>query len=80
MASNVVQAFLEEDNIKLQLVELHNHIINLVEWSTQKIRNHFTSSLCTTYINPPLQLWDVLIIQGQESLKFLRNSHKHPHL
>ena len=69
MASKAVQALLEEEKINLQLVEPHNHRINGMERVIQTFKNHFISGLCTTYINFPLQLWDSLIIQGQDSWK-----------
>ena len=79
MASKSMQSFLEKENIELQLVEPHNHS-NAAEQVIQTFKYHFIYCLCTTDINFPLQLWDALIIQGQQSLNMIYTSRKHPHM
>lgn len=80
VASKMIKEFLEKEKIDLQLVPPHDHRANAAERAIQTFKNHFISGLCTTDNKFPLQLWDVLLIQGQDSLNMLRTSRAHPHL
>ena len=80
VASKAVITFLNESDIDLQLVEPHNHRVNSAERAIQTFKNHFIVGLCTTDQNFPLQLWDELIIQSQDSLNMLRTSRVNPQL
>ena len=46
--SKVIKTFIEnENNVTLQFVESHKHIVNAAERSIQTFKNHFFSGLCT---------------------------------
>jgi hypothetical protein len=60
---------------KLQLVELHNHHVNAAVPAIQTFKDAFIAALATTDSNFPLQLWDRLTQQNQDTLKILRTLH-----
>ncbi len=80
IVSKAVQEFLESENINIQIVEPHNHPVNAVGRAIQTFKDHFIAGLCTTDKQFPIQLWDQLLEQGQDTLNMLRTSHIHPHL
>jgi hypothetical protein len=57
-----------EDACKLQLDELHNHLVNATEQAIQTFKDAFIATLATTDVNFPLQLWDKLTPQVQNCL------------
>ena len=61
MASKTIKAYLKNNDIKLQLVEPHNHRVNTAERAIQTFKDHFISSLCTIDKDFPAQLWDKII-------------------
>ena len=80
VASKAVQAFLEDEEIALQLVEPHNHRVNAAEQAVQTFKNLFISGLCTCDDQFPLLLWSKLIGQCHDALNLLRTSRHNPKL
>jgi hypothetical protein len=64
--------------VSLQLVEPQNHCVNTKERSIQMFKNWFIGALGTTDVNFPIQLWDKLTPQVQDSINLLRCSRIHP--
>jgi hypothetical protein len=64
-ATKVIKAYLQPQNIRLQLAEPHNHRVNAAEQAFQTFKNRFLGALGTTNINFPIQLWDKLSPQVQ---------------
>jgi hypothetical protein len=73
-ATKHIEKFLIENKRKLQLVELHNHCVNAAEQAIQSFKDAFISALATMDSNFPLQLWDKLASQVQDTLNLLRTS------
>ena len=80
VASKTIRTFLKKEDIKLQLVEAHNHQINAVERAMQTTKDHLIAGLCTTDKDFPVQLWDKIIEQSQDTLNMLRTLRVHPQL
>ncbi len=75
-----VQSFLKEQQMKIQIVEPHNHCVNAAERAIQTFKDHFIASLCPVDKAFPIQLWDQLLEQAQDSLNMLRTSQTNPKL
>jgi hypothetical protein len=69
-----IKAFLTEQQCQLQLVEPHNHRLNAAERAIQTFKDAFIAALATTDSNFPLQLWDKLTPQVQNTLNMTRAS------
>ena len=67
-----------KNECKLQLVEPHNHRVNAAKQAIQTFKDAFISALATMDSNFPLQLWDKLTSQVQDTLNLLRTSHIDP--
>ena len=80
IATKSVKSFLEDEGIKMQLVEPHNHRSNAAERAIQTFKNHTIAGLCTCDENFPSVLWCKLIKQAQDTLNMLRTSRVHPKL
>jgi len=80
VASKAVKAYLQSENIDLQLVEPHNHRVNAAECAIQTFKNHFIAGLSTSDDNFPTLLWNKLIKQCQDKLNMLRTLRVHPEL
>ena len=80
MASKSVQAYLEAKNVNIQLVELHNHIVNAAEQGIQTFKNHLIAGLSTCDASFPSLLWNKVVPQAQDSLNMLSISRVHPKL
>ena len=59
-ATKLIKAFLKKEQCDWQFVEPTNHRVNSAERAIQTFRNHFISSLCSTYIEWPFQLWNTM--------------------
>ncbi len=68
------KAFLTEQQCQLQLVEPHNHRLNAAERAIQTFKDAFIAALATTNSNFPLQLWDIITPQVQNTLNMMRAS------
>ncbi len=59
-------------------MELHNHRVNVAELAIQTFKDVFISTLATTDTAFPLQLWDELAAQMQDTLNLLRALGSNP--
>jgi hypothetical protein len=73
-ATKHIKAFLTENDCKLQLVEPHNHRVNVAERTIQTFKDAFIAALATTDSKFPLQLWDRLTPQIQDTLNLMQAS------
>ena len=71
---------IKENNTRIQFVEPQEHHVNAAECAVQRFKNHFIAGLCTVNKNFPLQQWDELIPQAQDSLNLLRRVRNNPRL
>jgi len=71
VASKAVQKFLEEEDIKLQLVEPHNHRVNAAEQAIQTFKNLFIGGISVCDNDFPTILWSKLIRQCQDACNLL---------
>jgi hypothetical protein len=79
VATKAIQSYLKNNDIKVQLVEPHNHWVNAAEHAIQSFKNHMISGLSTCDEQFPSLLWDRLVPQAQDSLNMLRStSQSHP--
>jgi hypothetical protein len=60
------------------VVEPHNHHVNAAERAIQTFKDAFLVALATTDCNFPLQLWDKLAPQVQDTLNLIRESQINP--
>ncbi len=77
-AMKVIKAYLKLKDVSLQLVEPHNHRVNAAERPIQTFKNRFIVTLGTTDVDFPVQLWDKLMPQVQDSINILHRSHIKP--
>jgi hypothetical protein len=77
-ATNTIKAYLTPQQVTLQMVEPHNHRVNVVEQAIQIFRNRFIGTLGITDSKFPIQLWDKLATQVQDSINLLRCLHITP--
>jgi hypothetical protein len=77
-ATKEIKAYLTPQQCKLQLVEPTNHCVNAAEWAIQTFKNCFIGALGTTDGDFPIQLWDKLAPQVQDSINILCQSRVHP--
>jgi hypothetical protein len=69
---------LTKNNCKLQIVEPYNHRVNAAKQAIQTFKGAFIAALATTDSDFPLQLWDWLTPQVEDTLNMLRASHVNP--
>jgi hypothetical protein len=69
--TKVIKAYLTLHKTSFQLVKPHNHRVNAAEQAIQTFKNCFIGTLGTTYANFPIQLWDKLAPQVQDSINLL---------
>jgi hypothetical protein len=74
-ATKHIKAFLTEQQCQLQLVKPHNHRLNAAERAIQTFKDAFIAALTTTDSDFPLQLWDKITPQVQNTLNMMRASH-----
>ncbi len=68
------QKFLTANDCDILLVKPHNHRVNVVERAIQTFKDHFISALATTDSRFPLQLWDKLTSQVENTLNLMQAS------
>jgi hypothetical protein len=73
-ATKHIKAFLTEQQCQLQLVKPHNHRLNASKRAIQTLKDAFITALATTDSNFPLQLWDKITPQVQNTLNMMRAS------
>jgi hypothetical protein len=77
-ATKHIKAFLSEQQCKLHLIELHNHRMNAAERAIQTFKDAFIAVLATTNSDFPLQLWDKIIPQVQDTPNLMQASRTNP--
>ncbi len=77
-ASQVIKEYLTLQHCKNLRVEPNNHRVNAAERAIQTFRAHFISAMATTDSKFPLQLWDRLTPQVENTLNMLRPSRLDP--
>jgi hypothetical protein len=79
-ATKYIKKIFTKKECDLQLVEPHNHRVNAAEWAIQTFKDAFIASLATTDRDFPLQLWDRLAPQVQDTLNLIRASRINPNI
>jgi hypothetical protein len=74
------QLFLTAKDCDLQVVEPHNHRVNAAERAIQTFKDAFIVALAMTDSEFPLQLWDKLAPQIQNTLNLLRKARINPNI
>ncbi len=77
-ATKHIKKFLTKNNCKMQVVEPHNHHVNATEHAIQPFKVAFITALTTIDSDFPLQLWDKLTPQVQDTLNMLQVSQIDP--
>ncbi len=77
-ATKYIKQFLDKNECKLQLIEPHNHCVNAAERAIQRFKDAFIVALATTDADFPIQLWDWLTPQIQNTLNMMRASRVNP--
>jgi hypothetical protein len=77
-ATKHIKKILNKNEGKLQLIEPHNHRVNAAERAIQTFKDAFIAALATTDSNFPLQLWDRLMPQVQNTLNMMRTLRINP--
>jgi hypothetical protein len=77
-ATKHIKNFLTEQQCKMQLLELHNHQMNAAKHAIQTYKDAFIAALATTDRDFPIQLWEKLAPQVQDTLTLLRASRINP--
>ncbi len=77
-AIKAIKLYLTPQQCCLQLVEPGNHRVNAAEQAIQTFKNGFIGALGTTNVDFPIQLWDKLAPQVQDSINLLRCSQVDP--
>ena len=80
VASKAVQAYLEKENVGIQLVKTHNHRANAEEREIQTFKNLIIAGLSTCDASFPSLLCNKIIPQVQDSLNILRSSRVYPNM
>ncbi len=79
-ATKYIKKFLTKKGCQLHLVEPHNHRLNAGERAMQTFNDALIAALATTDNNFPLQLWDKLAPQVQDTLNLPQTSRKTPYI
>ncbi len=77
-ATKHIKKILTENDCKLQVVEPHNHRVNVAKQAIQTFKAAFIAALMTTDSDFPLQLWDHLTPQVEDTLNMLCASRIDP--
>ncbi len=71
-ATKAIKSYLTPQQCRLELAKPGNHQFNAAKRTIQTFKNCFIGALGTTDVNFPIQLWDKLAPQVQDSIKLLR--------
>jgi hypothetical protein len=71
-ATKANKSYLNPQHCHLQLFKPGNHWVNAAELAIQTFKNHFIGALGMTDIDFPIQLWDKLAPQVQDSINLLQ--------
>ncbi len=77
-ATKAIKSYLTPQQCCLQLVKPSNHCVNASEQAIQTFKIRFTGALGTTNVDFPIQLWNKLAPQVQDSINLLRHSQIDP--
>jgi hypothetical protein len=77
-AMKAIKTYLTPQQCCLKLVKPSNHRINAAERAIQTFKKRFPGALGTTNVDFPIQLWDKLAPQVQDSINLLRRSRIDP--
>ncbi len=77
-ATKAIKSYLTPQQCCLQLVKPGNHRVNAAERAIQTFKNIFIGALGTTDVDFPIQLWDKLAPQVQDSINLLHRSQINP--
>ncbi len=69
--SQAVQAYIKKKDVRIQLVEPHNHRVNAYETAIKATKYHIIPVLQTVDSECPLHLWAKFISQVQDTLNLL---------
>ena len=72
--SKAVQKYIREENVRIQIVEPHNHRVNAAEPAVKTTKYHLVAGLATVHKDCPLQIWDRFLQQAEDTLNLLRTS------
>ena len=78
--SQLMTTYMENEQIKNELIATSLRCRNLAERAIQIFQNHFISGLCSTHPDFPVNLWDKLLPQAELTLNLLRPSRIQLHL
>ena len=73
-ATKHIKELLMDQQCQLQLVKPHNHRLNAAKRAIQTFKDAFIAALATTNSDFPLQLWDKITPQVQNTLNMMRVS------
>jgi hypothetical protein len=79
-ATKYIKQFFTKKECDLQVVELHNRRVHATERAIQTFKDAFIAALATTDSEFPLQLWDKLAQQVQNTLNLLQASRINPNI
>ena len=79
-ATEYIKKFLPTKDCALLVVEPHNHWVNAAKRAIQTFKDAFIVALATTDSEFPLQLWDKLAPQVQNTLNLLRQARSNPNI
>jgi hypothetical protein len=79
-ATEAIKSYLTSQQCCLQLIKPGNHWVNAARCAIQTFKNRFISALGTTNIDFPIQLWDKLAPQMQDSINLLQQSWIKPNI
>ena len=79
-ATKNIKKFLTTKGCDLQVVEPHTHWVNAAERAIQTFKDAFIAALAITDSEFPLQLWDKLAPQVQNTLNLLQKSRINPNI
>jgi hypothetical protein len=71
-ATKYIKQFLVKKECKLQLIDPHNHQINVAKRTIQTFKDVFIPALATTNSKFSLQMWDWLTPQVMNTLNMMR--------
>ena len=69
--SKDIETYIIDQKTKIQFVEPHQHKVIAAKRAIQTYKNHLVSGLCTVDPLFPLQLWNELLPQSQDTLNLL---------
>ncbi len=75
-----IKKILTANGCNLLLVEPHNHHVNAAKRAIQTFKDHFISALAMTDSKFPLQLWDKLASQVENTLNLMQASRIDPNM